>query len=1122
MPYFLAQLMVLAWFRQDWELTFVWGLVLSISVPVHSQSAPSVTPVTLETGKIVEQTISNDEIQVFVTTLKAGQWTRIVVERQGFDYVVRVLAPDGTLCLEKKSLDGVSAADPLFILAVVDGTYRLEVKLGQPRKNPVRYRLRQMEVRAAEVADQTRLKAQSLLVEAEALRFKQSAEAGKLAVAKYEEARPLFHETGEKTLEADTVRGLARAMALRGNPDLTVLEALMKENVSLRREAQDRRAEMAALNDVARIHRGRREPDKALTVIGEALTLAEQTDDKAMQAELLTFRGLVKSDLDQRRAALADYLAALPLAQKAGNSRQEGILLNNLGNTYNELGEPQKAIDYLVQSLTFRKAANDLNGEFASLLNLGVTYSNLGDYCRAEDYYKQALNVARSKGDRSGEVDMLTFLGSASIYLRQPQIAIELLEQAIGLTEQFKLQKSEESHIFLASALAHLGKGAEALAIYQKILPDLRRKEAFTLLLRCFPGMGIIYRQQGEVQKAFDTYAEMQAIAVKIEDDLAASAALYEMARLERAQGKLTAAQTHIEQAIAIAEMRRARVADVRLRTTFFASVRRYYESYIDILMQLHQQNPTAGFDLQALQVSERARARSLVELLQTAQADIREGVDPALLERERDVTAALNLKHQRLTTFVVGHRPAEEISKLKQEINALLAESEQLATEIRRNNPRYAALVRPPAISVKEIQEQVLDAKTVLLEYALGEDQSYVWVVSATAVKSYSLPSRGRLETLARKAHQALKTPQKELRNLQKLPEPGLPPERLAEAGRAEMAELSRLILAPALSELGRNRVLIAADGALHFIPFAALPVVSVLNPSQETSVPFMAEREIVMIPSAASLLVLRQERHSQPPATQKQLLVLADPVFSSEDKRVLTQGVKESKPVDSQLAGLVAERKRALFRPEVEGNAENRNLTLIPRLPGTRQEALALQKLTPASACTLWLDFAAGRETVEQQDLQSYRMIHFATHGFLNSQNPELSGLVLSLVDRQGNERNGFLLVSDIFNLKLRADLVTLSACETGLGEEIQGEGLVGLTRAFMYAGTSRVVVSLWSVNDQATAEFMKMFYTGMLKNGLAPAAALRKAQLTLRQHPKWKDPFYWAAFQLQGDYR
>ena len=166
--------------------------------------------------------------------------------------------------------------------------------------------------------------------------------------------------------------------------------------------------------------------------------------------------------------------------------------------------------------------------------------------------------------------------------------------------------------------------------------------------------------------------------------------------------------------------------------------------------------------------------------------------------------------------------------------------------------------------------------------------------------------------------------------------------------------------------------------------------------------------------------------------------------------------------------------------------------------------------------------LDFEANRATAMSDQLSQYRYVHFATHGLADSERPELSTIVLSLYDEQGRPQDGFLRAHEVYNLNLPAEMVTLSACETGLGKLTKGEGLVSLTRGFMYAGAARVVVSLWSVNDRATAELMTKFYRRVLIEGERPASALRSAQVEMWRDKRWGAPYYWAAFTLQGEWR
>jgi CHAT domain-containing protein len=308
-------------------------------------------------------------------------------------------------------------------------------------------------------------------------------------------------------------------------------------------------------------------------------------------------------------------------------------------------------------------------------------------------------------------------------------------------------------------------------------------------------------------------------------------------------------------------------------------------------------------------------------------------------------------------------------------------------------------------------------------------------------------------------------------------------------------------------VGQLAGKRLLIVSDGALQYLPFAALPTPDSLG-KDKTPVPLIVNHEIVNLPSASTVAIIRQDTNGRKLAPKK-VAVIADPIFSKDDERLKTS--VSAQPVNpNDLDSL------ALTR-----SAQEADVT-FQRLPFTRKESDRILSLVPNTQSQSAFDFAANRAIAISPELSQYQIVHFATHGILNSQNPELSGIVLSLVDQKGTPQNGFLRLNDIFNLNLPAELVVLSACETGLGKEIKGEGLVGLTRGFMYAGSPRVLVSLWSVADEGTSELMTRFYKKMLQDNLKPAAALRAAQIEMLQDATWKSPYYWAAFTLQGEWR
>jgi CHAT domain-containing protein len=349
---------------------------------------------------------------------------------------------------------------------------------------------------------------------------------------------------------------------------------------------------------------------------------------------------------------------------------------------------------------------------------------------------------------------------------------------------------------------------------------------------------------------------------------------------------------------------------------------------------------------------------------------------------------------------------------------------------------------------------------------------------------------------------------------------------------GQADVAaaRLSQMVLGPVADQLGAKRLLIVADGALQYVPFAALP--KPVNSGQWTvdsrktrtncslstdHCPLIVDHEVVSVPSASVLGVLRKELAGRSSAP-KSVAVLADPVFQQDDPRLKARDSRRKTPNLPQPAS----DQQPATSDRLERSARDAGLANFERLRFTRREAEAIASLAPATARLKAIDFQANRAIVMGGDLSQYRIIHFATHGLLNSVHPELSGLVLSLVDEQGQSQDGFVRLHEIYNLKLGADLVVLSACQTALGKEVKGEGLVGLTRGFMYAGAPRVLVSLWNVSDEATAELMKRFYGNVLKEGLRPAAALRAAQVGLRKERRWQAPYFWAGFVLQGEWK
>lgn len=405
------------------------------------------------------------------------------------------------------------------------------------------------------------------------------------------------------------------------------------------------------------------------------------------------------------------------------------------------------------------------------------------------------------------------------------------------------------------------------------------------------------------------------------------------------------------------------------------------------------------------------------------------------------------------------------------------------------------------------------------MLEYTLGDERSYLWAVTKTSMTTYQLPGRAMLEESARGVYHLLTARQ---------PAPGETGaqyrERIAISDiqyRQEAAALGQMLLGPVAAQLGAKRLLVIPDGALQYLPFDALPVPAGPEPAEgqsaatatggEFSAPLMLEHEVVNIPSIAILSEIRREE-SRRISAHNTIAVLADPVFDNRDPRLRPAG---------ESGAVVASERDADVQQALRVSGETDGKVQLARLPSTLREARAIIALAPEGEGLLATGVEASRDRALSSELGQYRIVHFATHGFIDSEHPELSGIILSLVDGRGNRRNGFLRLYDIYNLNLNADLVVLSACRTGIGKDVKGEGLVGLARGFMYAGSKSVVASLWKVDDEATAELMTHFYTSMLKDGRPPAAALREAKKAMWEQERWRAPYFWAAFTLQGEY-
>ncbi|HEV2992718.1 MAG TPA: tetratricopeptide repeat protein, partial [Candidatus Angelobacter sp.] len=824
---------------------------------------------------------------------------------------------------------------------------------------------------------------------------------------------------------------------------------------------------------------------------------------------------------DDNEAAKQYLLQAIAIQERL--DPESLAMANNfatLGLVAIELGNLIEAEQYHRQALAIRqKRASGGLGVAKSLSSLGLIARGRGEFRQAEQYLRQALAIEKQGfGTDSFLGTILTNLGVVLMDRNDLEEAEKCLSEALKIQE-----KEEPGGRDVAARFNNLGTVAldagdpvkaqkyqmKALEIQQKLAPDSLDtawsfnnlgnvlmvqndlagaehyyREALRVRERLAPGSvfvaqtlnhlaSVLYRKD-KSSEAQEDYQQALAIQEKMAPgSMGEAEALAGLASIMRDRGQVDQATQLFERALASLESQTEHLGgSAEIRSSFRANALTFYSDYIRFLIE--QKQPE-----QALNVLERSRARVLLETLAAAQVDIRQGVTPSLLQKERTLQVEIESRTNARVQILAGNHREEQAQAIEKEIKELLRQYQGVEDEIRVSSPAYAALTHPKPLIATEIQQQVLEPGTLLLEYILGEERSYVFAVTSTSVAAFELPKKADIETVARQVYEMLsarshasQTESAVQRTLRVQDADSRYPE--------VAAKLSRMILGPVASLLEGQRLLIVRDGILEYVPFAALP-----SPVQNAeSKPLIVDHDIVNLPSASVFQVLRQQEAGRRKA-DKAIAILADPVFQANDTRVKGPGTKDLR---AKLAAADRTADSDLLRSATEVGALDGRLN-FPRLLFSRKEADAILRIAPPKQALNALDFNASLATAVGPKLSHYRIVHFATHGLINSLHPELSGLVLSLVDKQGRSRPGFLSLEAIYNMTLPVDLVVLSACETGLGKQIQGEGLLGITRGFMYAGASRVVASLWNVNDAATAQLMSKFYNGIFKEKLQP---------------------------------
>ena len=1071
------------------------AIALGLVLPLHvwgqerrPASAPSAEAQELAPGVPIARELLPGRRDDYRVRLEAGAFMRVTVEQLGMDVVAAASDPTGHELLTVDAMDDEYRPETLVLTALGEGIYRIYVMAAPRVRVAGRYRIRVDLMSPARDEHLVAIRAEQQFARGRRVREPNRAATWPDALDLFTSALADYRQLADRAGELKALIEIAITQYYLSRPE-AVGTARAAERLA--RELGDHAAAARALKSAGNALVFHGDLTEAVRAFEESITLSREVGHRNAAARALNDLAIAYRRLGEVERAVAAYEQALPLARATEDREMEANILANLGVAYRSLGNHLRSLQFYEQALQVRRESGDSRGAFNLLLNAGNLHRDLRRFDEANAFHAEALHIAAAGGDRGREGVALNSLG--------------LNAAAEGRYDE---------------ALAHQ---RAALSRHQAV-GDQSGEAAV------FQGIGASLKGLGRHDDAREALQAALAIDRRLRERYAERDVLGRLAEVERDTGNLAAATTYAEASATLDEELRAEIVTPELRASFIAAEQDRYQQFVEILQRRHQAEASSGHDARALEVSERARARVLLDTLASAHVDLREGVDPALLAQQRSLEQSLDRASSQLSRALASDAGSDAAKSAASRVDHFTSELQQLRASIRRRNPRYASATLPQPLTASEIQRRVVDADTVLLEYMLGEERSWLWAVTTQGITSVALPPRQAIERAVRSLHGDLSARQ---------PVPGESDASYAQRVRRadarlarDRAALSQVLLGGIAGKLDgvwrRKRLAIVATGVLEYVPFAALftPEVpasvegrSVGSDRGARRVSLAARHEIVVIPSASVLDALRRDTADRPPAPMA-AAVLGDPVFEPSDPRV-------RRPARTAGAGGIRRVALAQTRgiePPGDMSAATHASTrgALARLPFSREEAAAIASLVPDGKVTLATDFKASRRTVLDGALRGHRVVHFATHGVFDAGSPALSGLVLSLVDERGNPQDGFVRLNDIYNMRLDADLVILSACRTALGEEIKGEGLVGLTRAFMYAGAPRVVASLWQVSDVATAELMKRFYRALFVDRLRPAAALRAAQLELSRDPRWSAPYYWAGFVLQGEWR
>jgi CHAT domain-containing protein/tetratricopeptide (TPR) repeat protein len=899
--------------------------------------------------------------------------------------------------------------------------------------------------------------------------YEESLKIGQKALAIHEK------EQNQKGI-ADTLRVIGMTYQFQGDYEKAL--DYLERSLTAATEIGDKRGIAKSLRGIGGVHWRKSNLTLALQLYEKALPMAEETQDRETQSRLLGNIGLVVWNQGDFGSALDYYQRSLKIAEETGIQQIAALNLYNMGLLYMNQGELTKALDSLQRSLELSRQLGDKGLESVCIHGLGEVNRYLGNLNLAKEYFEKSLRLSQETGEKRTQAYALKDIGMMDMELHNYAAALRYFQKSMHLYEELQEQRA------IADSLVNIGEIHSIRGDQDRALEYYTKALSIHNSLGHKPGMANTYQMMGEAYykkgDMLEAESDLQK-AINIAEDMGHShmqwQSLYAMGQVLRDTGRTGEGLQSLKEAINTVEKMRSELQSGEEKTAFLQEKLNLYQDTVKLLL-------ADGNIPDAFEYVQKSKARAFLDMLAEARIDPDINLESEYREKKRNlvkelVDAEKNIQDERDQDSV----DQAKLQHLQRNMDQLEVDYSNLILEIRKVNPRYADVQYPEPLKLAEAQA-LLDDNSVLLEYLVGNRGSFLFAITTDGVRTFDLPNEQTLTQHITQIREALLKPDAAY--------------QITEQSHTKYVKLARTLysnlIEPAASVLdGKKRIVIAADGALNYLPFEVLLTHRIKTEGIDFSkLPYLAKDfEVQYVPSASVLASIMKSDRPIPEEGQKALVAFADPVLRNLPA---TKG-KTGESI-SGVRGWVG--------------------TLSP-LPNARTEVERIARLFPKDDVTVLIGSEASERNLKRMDLQKFRKLHFASHGLIDEEKPEYSALLLS--GESHGEEDGYLTMREVFDLKLNADLVVLSACKTGLGKEIRGEGVTGISRAFLCAGTPSVLVTLWDVYDRSTADLMTSFYRAHETRGMNKAAALKEAQVEMIRSKKYSHPYYWAPFVLIG---